>query len=67
MFNEQELKYLEENNAKDLISIRAKMTEIHNQMARLGKALYDLKQSEIVLASINEAIADNKKIEDSEE
>lgn len=65
MFNEDEIKFIWETAERDLVSVNAKVEDIVNQLARLGKGLSDLKVVQSRLISIVEAIKEEDEEEDN--
>lgn len=61
MFNDNELEFLKETCGKDIISVRAKIVEVVDSLARLGKNLADLKVTEAKIDGILQAIADSEE------
>ena len=67
MFNEDELKFLEDATRLDLLTVNAKVDQMVNEMIRLGKNLSDIKITQSRLQSIIEAIDEDKKSEEDED
>ena len=64
MFNDEELKFIQETTTRDLPVVQAKIEHVINELARLGKQLSDLKIVEAKLKSIAAAIKDSQEDED---
>ena len=66
MFNSDEVEFIEETAKKDMIALNNKIEHVTNEMARNGKQLCDLKTVQSKLASILQAIKDNRGDEDGD-
>ncbi len=65
MFNETEIKFIEDTAKRDLAAVNQKIDGLVNDIARLGKNLSDIKTVQSHLISILEAIEDSKEEDES--
>lgn len=60
MFDEEEVQFIKETTERDILAVNQKVEVITNELARLGKNLFDIKIVQTKLQSICKAIKDEE-------